>query len=344
MLTTTNKVDPAADRRALSAVAYGFMGSKALFAALEIDLFTVLAELGVATTGELAARTGVAQHRMRTLLRALAALGLIVAADGGYANAPASQRYLVRGRGPNLGEYFRLQVARQIYPALVHLDAGLSGTGGAFDRLAGLLTDPGEARAFTTAQHEGSLAAARLLAERLDLGAARSLLDVGGGSGAFSIALCAAHPGLRATVLDLPAVLPVAAEHCSAAGLTDRITLLPGDATTADWPDGQDVVLMSYLLSALDDDQIDVVLARAAASLHPGGLLVVHDFVLDDDEAGPQFAALWFLQYLAYHPGGVSFSAAELGGRLRANGFADQTAEVLIPEITKVILSRRVGP
>ena len=98
---------------------------------------------------------------------------------------------------------------------------------------------------------------------------------------------------------------------------------------------------MSYLLSALDDDQIDVVLARAAASLHPGGLLVVHDFVLDDDEAGPQFAALWFLQYLAYHPGGVSFSAAELGGRLRAHGFVDPSVEVLIPEITKVILSRK---
>jgi ubiquinone/menaquinone biosynthesis C-methylase UbiE len=340
MQTSTYGVEPATDRRALSDVAYGFIASKALFAALEIDLFSRLAD-GARTAGELAARTGVAEHRLRTLLRALAAVGLVVPADGGYTNAPASARYLVRDGGPDLGEYFRLQVGRQIYPALVHLDAGLSGAGGAFDRLAGLMADDEQARTFTTAQHAGSLAAARVLAGRLDLGTARTLLDVGGGSGAFAIALCAANPALHATVLDLPAVLPVADEQRAVAGLTDRISLLAGDATGAAWPGGQDVVLMSYLLSALDDEQIDLVLARAAASLNPGGRLVVHDFVLDEDGIGPRFAALWFLQYLAYHPGGVSFSAAELAERLRAHGFVDPSTEVLIPEITKVIYTRK---
>ncbi len=343
MPTTTGPVQPATDRRALSAVAYGFIASKALFAALEVDLFSSLAD-GPRTAGDLAEHTGIAPNRMRTLLRALAAVGLVVPGDGGYANAPASTRYLVRRDGQELGEYFRLQVGRQIYPALVHLDAGLAGTGGAFDTLAGLMADPEEARTFTTAQHAGSLAAARVLAARLDLGRARSLLDVGGGSGAFSIALCAADSELRATVLDLPAVLTVAADECAAAGLADRIALLPGDATTTEWPGGQDVVLMSYLLSALDDEQVDVVLAKAAGCLVPGGQLVVHDFVLDDDGAGPPFAALWFLQYLAYQPGAVSFSAAELGQRLCAAGFAGPSSEVLIPEITKVIVSRKAAP
>ena len=335
-------VQPATDRRALSAVAYGFIGSKALFAALELDLFTRLAE-GGRRVDELAQRTGVAENRMRTLLHALAALGLVVREDGAYANAPASARYLVRGGADELGEYFRLQIGRQIYPALVHLDAGVAGTGGAFDTLAGLMADADEARTFTDAQHAGSLAAARVLAARLDLGGARSLLDVGGGSGAFSIALCAANSGLRATVLDLPAVLAVADGERAAAGLPDRIALLPGDATATEWPGGQDVVLMSYLLSALDEEQIDVVLAKAAACLDAGGRLVVHDFVLDDDGDGPPFAALWFLQYLAYNPRGVSFSAADLCRRLAAHGFADPSVEVLIPEITKVIVSRKAG-
>jgi 2-hydroxy-4-(methylsulfanyl)butanoate S-methyltransferase len=335
-------VQPATDRRALSAVAYGFIGSKALFAALELDLFTHLAE-GGRRVDELAQRTGVAENRMRTLLHALAALGLVVREDGAYANAPASARYLVRGGADELGEYFRLQIGRQIYPALVHLDAGMAGTGGAFDTLAGLMADADEARTFTDAQHAGSLAAARVLAARLDLGGARSLLDVGGGSGTFSIALCEANPGLRATVLDLPAVLAVAEGKRAAAGPADRISLLPGDATATEWPGGQDVVLMSYLLSALDEEQIDVVLAKAAACLDAGGLLVVHDFVLDDDEDGPQFAALWFLQYLAYNPRGISFSAADLFPRLGSHGFSDPSVEVLIPEITKVIVSRKAG-
>ena len=335
-------VTPVTDRRGLSAIAYGFMASKAMFAALEADLFSCLARRPL-TVAELADATGLAPDRMRTLVRAVAAIGLVVADGERYANAPASERYLVRGSGQELGEYFRLQVGRQIYPALVYLDAGLAGTH-ASDTVARPWAEADTARTFTIAQHAGSIAAARVLARRTDLGAAGSLLDVGGGSGAFSIAFCAANPGLHATVLDLPAVLSVAAEHRAAAGLTERIALLPGNAVEVAWPGGQDVVLMSYLLSALDNGQIDVVLARAHESLSPGGLLVVHDFVLEDEGPGPPFAALWFLQYLAYHPDCVSFSAAELCTRLHAHGFADPTVEILIPEITKVILSRRVGP
>ena len=97
---------------------------------------------------------------------------------------------------------------------------------------------------------------------------------------------------------------------------------MPGDATSTDWPGGQDVVLMSYLLSALTADEADAALAAAHHSLRPGGLLVVHDFMLDDDEPGPTASALWFLQYLAWRPDAWSFTGAELGDRLAQAGFA----------------------
>lgn len=331
--------EPVADRRGLSEIAYGFMASKALFAALELGLF---AHLGAGTrrVEDLATATGVPVHRLRTLVRALAALGLLVPDGDGWANAPAAARHLA-GTRDDLGEYFRLQIGRQIYPALVHLDAGIAGTGGAFDTLAGLLADPAEARTFTAAQHAGSLAAARVLARRPEWAGARALLDVGGGSGAFSIALCAAHPRLTATLVDLPAVVDVARGYVDAAGLADRITLRAGDALAGGWPDGQDVVLMSYLLSALGAAEVDVALAAAHACLRPGGTLVVHDFMLVDDGPGPAPAALWFLQYLAYRPDAVSFTAGELQERLRAHGFAPGARDELIPEITTVILSRK---
>ena len=331
---------PVTGRRELSELAYGFMASKALFAALEVGVFTHLAG-GRRTEAELAAATRLAPHRFRTLLRALVALGLVVEEDGCCRNAPACERYLVRGARHDFGEYFRLQVSRQIYPALVHLDAGLAGTGGAFDTLAGLLADPDEARTFTVAQHAGSLAAARVLVDRLDLDGATRLLDVGGGSGAFSIAFCDRHPALRTTVLDFPAVLDVARGYRDAAGLARRVELVAGDAVAIPWPGDQDVVLLSYLLSALGDAEIDEVLARAHAALRPGGLLVVHDFMLADDGPGPVPAALWFLQYLAYRADTVSFSVAELGGRLRRLGFATGDGDGLVPDITSVLTARK---
>ena len=76
---------------------------------------------------------------------------------------------------------------------------------------------------FTAAQHAGSQAAARVLAERTPLGGARRMLDVGGGSGAFSIALCTRNPRLRATILDFPAVVDVARTYRHESGLGARL-------------------------------------------------------------------------------------------------------------------------
>jgi 2-hydroxy-4-(methylsulfanyl)butanoate S-methyltransferase len=340
MRSAQGPVVPADTRHDVAAVAYGFIGSKTLFAALEVGLFTALAD-GAATVEELAGVVSVASPRLRTLLRALAALGLVVEEAGRFGNSPAAHRHLVRGADGDLGEYYRLQIGRQIYPALVHLDAGIAGTGSAFDGFAQLMACASEAATFTVAQHAGSLEAARALADRLPLPGARRLLDVGGGSGAFSIAFCERNPGLQATVLDFPGVVDVATSYVDAAGLGARIALLPVDATREPLPGDQDVVLMSYLISALSADDVDRVLAAAHASLHPGGLLVVHDFLLDDDRPGPGTTALWFLQYLAWQPQALSYTGAELAARLDRAGFAVTPATVLIPELTKVVLARK---
>jgi len=136
-------------------------------------------------------------------------------------------------------------------------------------------------------------------------------------------------------------VVDVARTYSDEAGLGARIDLLPGDAVHTPWPSDQDFVLLSYLLSALGDTEIDVVLAKAQSCLAPGGLLIVHDFMLDDDAPGPAFAALWFLQYLAFGSDGVSFSAVALSARLRDHGFVPAPSEVLIPETTRTILCRK---
>jgi 2-hydroxy-4-(methylsulfanyl)butanoate S-methyltransferase len=332
----------ATGRRDVADIAYGFIGSKALFAALEIGLFTSLAD-GPRLPDELAVATAVAPHRLTTLLRALAAVGLVVPDGDGYRNSPAAQRHLVRGTRGDIGEYYRRQISRQIYPALVHLDAGLAGKGVAFEGFADLMADLDEATTFSVGQHNGSLDVARTLADRLPLPGARRLLDVGAGSGAFSIAFCERNPELSATLLDFPHVLDVAREYRDAAGLGGRIDLVAGDATHAGWPGEQDVVLMSYLVSALRADEVDDALAAAHASLRPGGLLVVHDFLLDDDAAGPATSALWFLQYLAWQPDARSFTGAELAARLHSAGFAPGAAAELIPETTKVVLARKVA-
>ncbi len=334
--------DPLTDVRQISHITYGFMASKALFAALNVELFGHV-EKGMGDVEALAAATGMTPHGLESLLATLLSLGLLVRSEAGYANAPATAAYLVPGAKAYFGDYYRFQIDRQIYPNLMHLDAGLAGDEDnlAHDSFSGWVEDPQMAADFSLAQHAGSLGPAMMMAERLDFSGCRRLLDVAGGTGAYSIAFCRRQDDLHATIIDFPNVCQVAKGYVASAGLEDRIVLQAGDALAESWPGNQDLVLMSYFLSAVGGDDIESLLGRAWQALKPGGRLIVHDFMLDDDRAGPAQAAAWFLVYLPLRTDAVSFSAAELQPLIGGHGFVDIKDQVMIPEITKMITAAK---
>lgn len=325
------------DVRDISRIAYGFMGSKALFAALDLRVFEHLAE-GPKSLSELAAATGIAESLLEALLTACAGLGLVEPDGMRYANAPATEQYLVRSAPRYFGDYFRFQIDRQVYPALQSLGRALVG-----EPVPGIYTggfsDPSQATDFTHGQHSGSLGPAYVLARTVELEAARTLLDIGGGSGAFSIMLCQRYPELGSTIIDFPNVLEVARGFVAEAGLGDRIGFRP--AGDADWPAGSDVVLMSYLLSAVGRSATHDFLARAFAALAPGGSLLVHDFMVDDDGRGPDLAALWSLTMTVGNPDSAVIRPARLRSQLEEAGFAGIEVQPLIAGITSLMEARR---
>src|SRR4029077_7368378 len=163
-----------------SSVAYGFMGSQALFVALDLELFTALAA-GPLESGELAGKLGVQIEPLRSLLAACLAIELIAWEGGSYCNAPAAQRYLVRGARGYMGEYYLRQIAETLYSQMPNTRAilrGLTKTA----TYAQFLNDPVRTELFIRGQHAGSSGPAYLLAKRLDLSPFNCLLDLGGGS------------------------------------------------------------------------------------------------------------------------------------------------------------------
>jgi hypothetical protein len=157
------------------------MASKALFAALEFDLFTHIVQ--GAGRGALAKATGIAENRLVTLLAALKSLGLISEAGGRLINAPATARYLVAGAPCDFRDYVRIVNGEFGYESFRYLGAALRGERvfpekGTYE---GLVYEAGVGgERFSSAQHTGSLGPARLLAKRLDLEDRHKLLDVGG--------------------------------------------------------------------------------------------------------------------------------------------------------------------
>jgi|TARA_B100000315_G_C14535297_1_gene568173 SAM-dependent methyltransferase len=330
-------VPPISDVRQISHIAYGFIASKVLFATLNAKLFDLLAD-GPRPLPALADDTGIAEHRLDTLLTACVSLGLMERRDDGFINAPASQQYLVTASPRYFGDYLRFQIDRQVYPLLTDLDQALVGKAPA--SLYDLMADPKEAEHFTRAQHVGSLGPATVVQQLVDLSGATSLLDVAGGSGAFSITLCRRFPRLHATILDFPTVALLAEHFIAEANLSDRIRFIAGDALDTPWPDGHDAVLLSYLLTAVKGEAIPRLARLAYDALRPGGQLFLHDFVVNDDRQGPTGAALWFVAFL-FNRDAVSFTPSDLTGVAETVGFRDVVTQDVIPGLTRLVIARK---
>lgn len=328
----------------ISDIAFGFMGSKALFAALHFGVFTHLAEKPM-TAEELGKAADLPAERARTLLTAIASLGLVSVEDGRFANAPAAEAFLVKGAKYDFGDYLRLQVDRQMYGLLDQIEPALANRlpEDATGSYAEWFSDPEQARVYSESQHSGSLGPARGLAKTVDLSSAKTLLDVGGGTGAYAITLCKANPDLTATVVDFPNVAALGREYVAEAGLSDRIAFVDGNALETEWPSGQDAILMSYLFSGVPGEEHAGLVARAHDTLAPGGLYMVHDFVVDADRTGPKLAALWQLQHTAFTPTARSLDEAMLADMMTGAGFEGVEVREMIPGLTMLATGRKPG-
>ncbi|WP_158966453.1 methyltransferase [Chachezhania sediminis] len=325
----------------ISDIAFAYMGSKALFAALEYGLFTHLSK-GAADEADLAQACGLPEERCRTLVTALTGMGVLQRTEAGIANSPAAEAFLVKGAKYDFGDYLRLQVGKQMYPLMDQIDGALAGELSEEDTAsyAQWFSDPAEARLYSESQHAGSLGPARSLLRRVDLSDAKTMLDVGGGTAAFDITLCKAHPDLTATVVDFPNVAAIGKKFVQEAGLSDRISYVEGNALETEWPGRHDIVVMSYLFSGVPDHTHDDLLKRARDHLAPGGRLLLHDFIVDADRAGPKNTALWQLQHTAFTPEARSLSDDWLAEAMTRAGFVDVDVAPLIPGMTKLAQGR----
>ena len=326
----------------VSRLAFGFMASKALFAALHVDIFSQLAD-GPKTAMALASKTGVPVNRITTLMTALTTIGLVDREEESYFNGPGAATFLVRGAQHDFGDYLRYQIDRQMYPFLTQLNEVLDGTlnADAVDSYQHWMSDPDQAVLYSEAQHAGSLGPGRTLARLIDLTGCHNLLDIGGGTGAMTIRLLETFPDLVSTIIDFPNVAEIGWRFITEAGMVDRVRYIPADALTAEWPTEQDAILMSYLFSGVPGAELPRLVQQAYDCLAPGGHFIVHDFMVEDDRTGPPMAALWQLQHMAFTPDARSVTPGWLKSRMLEVGFTVPRDEEMVPGMTRLIHARR---
>lgn len=328
-------------------VAYGFMASQALFGALELGIFDHIAssEGSASSIESMQSATGVTAPRLQTLVTALTSMkALQRSASGNYTLSPNTARYLVRSSKYFYGDYLSMQIGKQFYHHMGALPEVLK-TGKAID-YATLFSDPAEADLYTRAQHNGSVATARQLCKCVDFAGMNSLLDIGGGSGAFSIVICRQNPKMKAVVLEFPEVCKTGAAFVAAEPreVAERISYVSGsclDPWPAELGQQHDLVLISYVSESVPAAALPELYKAAFQGVRPGGLLIVHSFMVDDSLDGPQLGALWSLQHVAVNADGLGLSPGAVEKLMHGAGFVDVTHRDMIGGMTKLVLGKK---
>jgi SAM-dependent methyltransferase len=308
-MTTTERLDavPATEVRAdpILRLASGFMAAKHLFAANELGLFEALAD-APATLDALAARTGLTRRAARISADAMVALGILERDGDTYRNSPAADRFLA-GTGPSdLRPLLRFW-DKISYPAWIDFAEALASG----PRHEVFELDE-ERQAMASAGIEAVLAGpANALGEVVDFSSSRRLLDVGGGTGSWSIATVRRYPHLQATIVELPAVAALAERRIAGAGLADRLGVVAADALADDLPRGHDSVLVANLVHYWSPERNATLLRRIRAAVEPGAKLLLADFWTDPTHTEPVQAALMAGEFAAQLREGDVYSVEE---------------------------------
>jgi SAM-dependent methyltransferase len=296
-------------------LASGFMAAKHLFAANELGLFEALADSS-ATLDGLAARTGLTRRAARISADAMVALGLLEREGETYRNAAVAAAFLA-GRGPGDLRPFLRFWDRISYPAWRELAETLArGPSTEIFDLDDAL------QAVASAGIEAILAGpAAALPATFDFARHRRLLDVGGGTGSWSIAVAQASPHLTATVLELPTVAEVARQRIAAAGLASRIGVVVGDAMTGALPPGYDAFLLANLVHYWSPEENRALLRRVRSAAEPDSSLLLADFWTDPTHTRPIQAALMAGEFAIHLRNGDVYSVEEIQSWLDETGW-----------------------
>jgi precorrin-6B methylase 2 len=151
------------------------------------------------------------------------------------------------------------------------------------------------------------------------------LLDVGGASGTWTIAWLGANRGAKATLFDLPEVIPLAERRLGEAGMGDRVRLVAGDFYADPLPEGADLAWISAIVHQNSRAQNRDLFRKIHEALAPGGHILIRDIVMEDCRTRPAGGALFAVNMLSGTAAGGTFTFAELAEDLEASGFAEAT-------------------
>ncbi|MBU1247054.1 MAG: methyltransferase domain-containing protein [Proteobacteria bacterium] len=314
-------------------LAGAFMRSRIVLTGWDLGVFTALGH-GWCEAGAVAEEIGADARATDRLLGALCVLGLVEKKEGKFRNTDVALRWLDADSPDYLSGLGHLSNLYENWGTLTESV-----------RQGGTVLDPdfdndAKRAAFIEAMHRRAKKDAGELVGMLDLSKTDTVLDVGGGSGVYSMAMCRVKTGLKAVVFDLEPVTKLTQNYVEQGGFSGRITTKPGDYLRDDFGSGYDLAFFSAIVHINNYEENGQLMRSAFAALNPGGQVAVVDFVMDEARLEPEFGAIFALNMLVNTRRGDVFTEGEITNWFADAGFVDITRKKTGPT-TAMMLGRK---
>jgi predicted O-methyltransferase YrrM len=299
----------------LIAMSVSYWQACTIHAAVKLDIFSIIGDECL-REGQIAQRFDADARGTKMLVNALAAMGLLAIKNGLYSNTTFSKSFLVK-QSPNFIGHIVLHHHNMVETWAL-LDQAVKSGRPVRKRTVG---EEEDRESFLLGMFNMAMRIAPGLVTRIDLTGKRRLLDLGGGPGTYAIHFCLENPELEATVYDLPTTRSYAEKTINKFGLSDRVAFAAGNYLTDDIRGSYDVAWLSHIIHSEGPDAGKTIVEKASSVLDPGGLILIHEFILDDTLDGPVFPALFSLNMLVNTERGQSYSEGGIMEVLKSAGF-----------------------
>lgn len=298
-------------------LAQAFMESRILLSAAELNLFTILGKTPQSAQ-EVAVKIKGDAQALSSLLNAVTAMGLLAKKDEKYHCEPSVAQFLAEDSPASvLPMVLHMASLWSRWSRLTGIAEGIPAAKKQFD----FSRNEGELKAFIGAMHSIGAPMAEQIAAAVDPRPSKAFLDVGGGSGTYTIAFLRAVPEMKATLFDLPEVIDMARTRLSQEGFIDRTTLVAGNFHHDEFPGGHDLALISAIIHSNSPEQNLDLYGRVFRSLDSGGRILIRDHVMDPDRTHPKDGAVFAINMLVGTSGGSTYTYEEIESSLLQAGF-----------------------
>ena len=265
----------------------------ALHAAVKLDVFTCLGEEQLSAE-KVAKRLNASPRGTERLLNALVAMKLLIKTDDKYANSSSAGEFLSKNSPKYIGNI--IMHHHHLVESWSQLDQAVQS--GRPIRKRSSFDDEKRRESFLMGMFNMAMNIAPMLIPGIDISSRRHLLDLGGGPGTYAIHFCRHNPRLTATVFDMPTTRPFAEKTIARFELSERINFVGGNYLQDDIEGRFDAAWLSHILHGESPEGCKTIIEKAIATLEPGGIIIIHDFILNNSMDGPLFPALFSLNML----------------------------------------------